>query len=260
MPTNSVRAAAEGMPEINRRRLLIGLAAASTTAATVSIASVATATPGETPALLELGNALPAVEAEYVDSLAAMNAAIESGQKIWPAAPKELHLPRDNYWGTDVIERGITGHGIEHRDQFGDWRSQRIWTDETLQECFDRADKYARSRSERVRNKWTATRDEYAALLPVAKRYEAKCERIRIATGYNAAKTRNNAARAELIDLVGSIMGQPERTMDGIIIKAQALSAWSKVDRTYRALNLNALEWSGQFAASVLKVATGGAS
>lgn len=41
MPNITVRAAAEGMPEINRRRLLLGLAAASTAAA--AAAALATA-------------------------------------------------------------------------------------------------------------------------------------------------------------------------------------------------------------------------
>jgi hypothetical protein len=37
MPNNSVRAAAEGMPDVNRRRLLLGLASASAVAATAPI-------------------------------------------------------------------------------------------------------------------------------------------------------------------------------------------------------------------------------
>ncbi|TIL84652.1 MAG: hypothetical protein E5Y73_32330 [Mesorhizobium sp.] len=56
MPNTTVRAAAEGMPDINRRRLLLGLAAASTAAAAAATFTIIDAT-----AAPSVADAIPAM-------------------------------------------------------------------------------------------------------------------------------------------------------------------------------------------------------
>ncbi|WP_143748325.1 hypothetical protein [Mesorhizobium carmichaelinearum] len=59
MPNTTVRAAAEGMPDVNRRRLLLGLAAASTAAVALAVAPHAHATSDQP------SSKLPGLEAAF---------------------------------------------------------------------------------------------------------------------------------------------------------------------------------------------------
>lgn len=112
MPNTTVLAAAEGLPEINRRRLLLGLAAASTTAAAITMApSAHSATPDENPELVRLGNAFAAIADEYRTASDARNAIIDKWSKVWPLAPDEIILDRQ-YDAHNAIERDITGSGL----------------------------------------------------------------------------------------------------------------------------------------------------
>jgi hypothetical protein len=89
--------------EQNRRRVLIGLVAASGAAAGVQA--------GEAPqvqeahALLELGNPLPDIETPYWVARKRAEAIVKEVAKVWPDAPKEIR-----FWiaGTER-ETTITG-------------------------------------------------------------------------------------------------------------------------------------------------------
>lgn len=72
--------------ELNRRRVLIGLAAASGAAACASVGEAARAQ--ETSELIELGNALPEVEALYWTARKRVDAIVQDVSPIWPKAPE----------------------------------------------------------------------------------------------------------------------------------------------------------------------------
>ncbi|MBB6410828.1 hypothetical protein [Mesorhizobium sangaii] len=119
MPNTSVRAAAEGMPEINRRRLLLGLAAASTAAA-ITVAPDAHSAPlAENPTLVQLGNALPDVEARYVATRDTVTAIIKEWSARWPAAPKVLI--ESGFNKQDVT---FAGHAIYSKNKYWEDRPQ----------------------------------------------------------------------------------------------------------------------------------------
>ncbi|PAQ01549.1 hypothetical protein LRP31_18850 [Mesorhizobium mediterraneum] len=77
MPNTTVRAAAEGMPDINRRRLLLGLAAASTAAAAAAFTII------DATAASSVADAIPAMREKT--SLDAM---------LLDLAPEEAHRLR----------------------------------------------------------------------------------------------------------------------------------------------------------------------
>jgi hypothetical protein len=106
MPNTSVRAAAEGMPDVNRRRLLLGLASASAVAATVSIPQAADAAPIENPVLIRMADELPAIEAECHAADAAIDSVLAQWRPLWPLAPEEI-VYRDKHVGEK--ERGLWG-------------------------------------------------------------------------------------------------------------------------------------------------------
>ncbi|CAH2402368.1 hypothetical protein [Mesorhizobium escarrei] len=64
MPNTTVRAAAEGMPDVNRRRLLLGLAATSTAAA-VAAALAAASTIIDATAAPSVADAIPATAEKF---------------------------------------------------------------------------------------------------------------------------------------------------------------------------------------------------
>ncbi|MBN9242133.1 MAG: hypothetical protein J0I98_05010 [Mesorhizobium sp.] len=91
MTNDATRANVEAMPAINRRRMLLGLAVASTAAATATISTEAkAATPTENPKLVALFDELPAVAAAFHE----VNDVYRAEYKAWdaktPWAPDEL--------------------------------------------------------------------------------------------------------------------------------------------------------------------------
>src|SRR5688572_12605985 len=92
MPNNTVQAAGEVMPAMNRRSLLRGLAAASIAAGGSSVASASTfvPVPAENDELLRLGNELPAVTAEFYAARERRRAILAEWSQRWPVAPDEI--------------------------------------------------------------------------------------------------------------------------------------------------------------------------
>ncbi|RWN56423.1 hypothetical protein [Mesorhizobium sp.] len=68
MPNTLVRAVAEGMPDVNRRRLLLGLAATSTVAA-VAAALASASTIIDATAAPSVADAIPSTGKESLDAL-----------------------------------------------------------------------------------------------------------------------------------------------------------------------------------------------
>ncbi|TPK70288.1 hypothetical protein FJ930_18355 [Mesorhizobium sp. B2-4-15] len=255
MPNTSVRAAAEGLPTLNRRRLLLGLAAASTAAAAVTVAPHAhSAAIQENPELVRLGNAFPAIAEEYRVAKNARSKIVKKWSKLWPSAPDEILTGRSH---GRVTERDITGHGIYRNDKL-----VGIDSCDDLDWYIDQAERILKGKSidkrkihGRDREGWEAHLDELVAEYTVAAKYEAEQARILKASGYKAADERKSMATKALVAAIDAIMALPETTMAGVMIKAQALQAWGHADRWERLLTPEAAAWAPSLAATVLRLA-----
>ncbi|HEV2898828.1 MAG TPA: hypothetical protein VGX71_13530 [Pseudaminobacter sp.] len=255
MTNNVVRTAAEGMPDVNRRRLLLGLASASAVAATVSIPQ-ADATPLENPELIRLGNELPAFEREHQDAAAALKAIKAEWRPLWPLAPEEI-VCRTRYYG-DEIERGLSGGSLTRR---GEERPLRVRSEQELVwwqgQCEgDLASKRVKCEKRRARLRQSVK--ELKQQIRIAKKYEAECARITTASGIRAGEKRETTAAIALTKHVDAIMAQPETSMAGLMVKAQAMSAWKSADISIIGM-LEAKAWGPSFAASLIRLSEGGA-
>jgi hypothetical protein len=109
MPNTPVREAAEGMPAINRRRLLLGLASASAVAAIVPIPK-ADAAPLENSELIRLGNELPALVVECHAAEAAFLASSRNGGRVGQQPPmKSVGVVSRTKWNAICAAEGCTG-------------------------------------------------------------------------------------------------------------------------------------------------------
>ena len=259
MRNDTVSAAAEGLPTINRRRMLLGLAAASTAAATVTVATAAA--PAENPELIRLAEELPATEARYIAADEHQRRLQQKYGRQWPLAPDEITKPgTKSAWGG--FERTFEGgalyrKGEEHPRQLipashyeleikrARWALKGNKLEKRKVQGLDRAE-------------WEVELAEAERLYPVAARYEAEVERIKQESNYEAA-WKNTSAMVEALEVhVAAIMSQPDNTMHGLIIKAQALAAWGRVRGIYRLAFRHGQEWPGQIAASILRHAQSG--
>ena len=97
--------------------------------------------------------------------------------------------------------------------------------------------------------------DRDKAALPISRKYCADIARIKKASGYPAAQTKLDAARTALKEHIGAIMEADAQTMEGVVIKAQALAAWGQVEAMHQHLDLEAIKWPQQLADSILRQA-----
>ncbi|MBZ9888931.1 hypothetical protein LB559_13360 [Mesorhizobium sp. BR1-1-3] len=258
MQNTRVLAAAEGMPNLNRRRLLLGLAAASTAAAvgTVATHSGAKAAPAENPDLIAIGNRTPAIEQAYADAWAHEKEVIRVWAPKWPSAPAELTAKPSRHQ--------------PERDFFGAHHGRHIHTSGDFEWRLHRASSALKSRSKSpsawhtcsTREEWQAEFDKASRLLLIAKKYEAKTAHIEKASGYKPAWEARHAAAQALADHITAVLDQPDITLEGMLIKAEALAAWGRVsekDRIWAAVDRKR-NWHGQIAESVLRHAKGGAA
>ena len=263
MPNTIVPAAGEAMPaaNINRRRMLLGLAAASTAAATISI--VTDAAPAENPELIRLADELPAIEARYIAADKHERHLQQKYEPQWPLAPDEITRPGSRHaWGG--FERGFKGGALYRK---GEERPRQLIPASTYEWEIKRArwalkgNKLEKRKIQGLnREQWEAELTEAERLYPVAAHYEAEIARIAEESNYEAA-WKNTAATVEALEIhVATIMNQPDSTMHGLIIKAQALAAWGRVKGFHKLAFRHGQEWPGQIAAASLRHAEGGAA
>jgi hypothetical protein len=245
-------------PSLNRRRLLIGLAAASTAAA-VPAAAIATAPtlPAENPELIRLGDMIATVAAEFHAAAQNEESVFAEWNHRLPRAPHEL---RQSDGGTDDVERDLSGLGISENGQLvyvigSDWfihrrkgcekalRSKRPRHPLTAQQTAEIKDDLAQYRQ------WEATSLEY----------EAERQRVFDASGYAAVKAARRAALTKFGELIRAIMAEPAESMTGVIVQAQALEAWGAVpllDQVLATVSDKEGVWATRFAAAVLRIAS----
>jgi len=271
MPNTPVRAAAEGLPEINRRRVLVGLAAASTASAGTVIAA-----PAPSSAVVEENPALIAAREEFraaADELKAANEALEwladEWRHLWPLAPEEIlgavnaQLRRNS--GEFPAETDIAGNYLLRDCSVLTKRLSKEFRSNNGRTCFclRRADDIAQ-RLEAWRNAKPKGRaaEKYAraleAALPLARAYEAETKRLRDLSGVADVRKRIEMARTRLTSAELEIRRLPARTMAGVTIKAATLLT------TYDGMGLQdmggILGDAYELAKAVLAVSEGGAS
>lgn len=239
---------------LNRRRLLLGLAAASTAAATsTALASVQPVTP-ENAELLRLADDLPGVHGEYLEAAKALRAVVREWAPLWPSIPEAIIAYRGGWVGAERA-RDLTGWGVTVNGlpvALHDLPS------------LEREAKRLRKSVLTIRPRKPLTPDQIAErLLQASEReaiagqlraYLAECDRVQDASGYVAVKAREDAAQEALAALVGEIIRQSAETMDGVLVKAEALNAWQTLPKL-RVLDPVSWGWPGVLAADVLRIA-----
>jgi len=262
------------LPALNRRRLLLGLAAASTAAA-VPAAALATTEPApvpENPELLCLGDMLPGVEADMIDAEADYWRIYRDWSPSWPIAPDAITWT--STWGTDSKrERNILGWGMLPDGSTYNVPQPYV-SDHPQPRYVNTADDYRREIDElqkklrRSRPKHPLSASEVADIeaaismargnLELASTYEAAKEGVKAASGIEAAIARRRTTQEALAELVGKIMAQPEQSMAGVLIKAQALAAWG--NNPFHDFHVAGTEWPQRLAFAVLRLAKEGAA
>lgn len=252
------------MSTINRRHMLLGLAAASTAAATV-VGAEAEASVTENPKLLKLAEELPAIVAAYH---AAQNKA-EKVARYWRGqvwAPDELTVPGiaheiDNHNQPGRCERTVIGGYLW---RVGDKFPRRI----VVEAWSVYADLLKAKRQLRKAFKegrladCLVLEDEVGRLdklYDVASTYERKHREVtaEAKADYGKYWPVANDLRDALEKHVAAIMDQPDRTMEGLVIKAQALAEWGRLKKPHKLAFTYGQNWHGQIAASILRHAGG---
>lgn len=232
-------------------------AAAGTASASVIAAKTFKADKwNENPKLLELGAKIPAIEAEFVDAKATVEAIIKEWGPKWPLAPVEILIVGRR--GSEGMERDIDGQGIERKGLGG---SLCIISAKSLKRDCDRANRVLRRKDianrkwwGRSKDEWEAERDRLEKALALARDYEARKAEVLRLSGIEGAKERRSASRDALIELVRAVMAEKETTLAGVAIKARAVAAWGNVEEFYRHFTVGSTGWGSDLAEAVLKL------
>lgn len=256
----TVRAAATGLPAaiFNRRRMLLGLAAASTAAA-VPVAVVANS-PAEDADLNRLGGETSTMAEAYREAEAARAAIVAEWGPQWPSVPEKIRTRADGaevaydleglwpdefvkYWTADQL-----------RQRAADWRIPRQFRKGTSPATIAKNAAWMEKRAQ-----------ETEADAALSEMYCAERARVRKASGIMAARAKERDARLAFVSHVSSIMEIEPSTMAGVIVQAEALAAFSAVPALQRSgdFSLKALQdlpaWGERLAASILRIASAAA-
>lgn len=250
MARNNMTATATADNALSRRALLIGLGSASAAVA-VAVAPEAhalpaiTAAPGsiENPQIFVAYDRLRQAHAELVDAKTALEWLADEWKHRWPLAPEEiLGIPRaEGRLGMieGKAERDIIGRPIM-RDtaDVSEWRALAralpvtcfsVETSKDLEAQLARLNSRppkGRTEASLARNtqRHEAQLAEVQRAIPMAKHYEAETARLRTEAGVPQAERRIEAAKERIHAIADDIAAAEVFTLQGIKIKAQALS------------------------------------
>lgn len=237
---------------LSRRRVLVGLGAACAAATVAPDAGVASAI--ENPELIALGDALPSAVKTYIEADTKVAQIVKEWSPQWPEPAPEIIDYRDG----SKTYRGIDGIGIELPwGKGGMARVPELGTPESFKSAAEhhqiRANRKAATKSQRglkFHEVWVKRSND--AIAP-ARAYWMEAERITAASGIDSAQKAKKEARDALRAIVGAIMATEETTIAGVIIKAQALTAWGHVEILYQALNMQGQEWAESLAGAIMR-------
>ncbi|RWQ21599.1 hypothetical protein [Mesorhizobium sp.] len=194
MPNTTVLAAAEGMPEINRRRMLLGLAAASTAAAAITVASAAGCAPAEHP-----DAALFRLDQEMEEAYSQMNRAAKVCKRVSRKCEK-LYPPRPPKWEEPDMPEDV-------RVAFQAMTVKDMGT-------INRPAIYAAWSNE--------VKEQKAANNGLQDAYSAKWKEINREGGLDAAEDAFDVRSNELWELGLRIFATPANTLEGMVVKLRA--------------------------------------
>lgn len=259
---------------LNRRRLLLGLASATGAAVVASGvavgAAVVTATEGkaaEGETLLALADQLADAVAEIKAANAAYWKMVRTWEPKWPSAPDAITLT-GGAW-TMPEEKGFEGRSIMADGTYYQMPAGDAWNKphskpRHVRKASDFAfivrslDAYMKRR--RPKHPLTvaqlleceAERAEALNLQALAVGYETRCSEIRTLSNYEATKKRRYAALEAAHEVIRKIMAEKPLTMAGVLIQAEALEAGKLTEHHHM---LGAFEWASAFATTLLSLA-----
>lgn len=247
---------------IDRRRLLLGLAAAASTAAATSSAN-ARNVKLENPDLLALAAQLPAIAARFHSARAAYDAMDHNCQANTPFAPHELTLPGtalpidnpDQPGDTELTAMG--GYLIRDGEKFPRRIVVRSWHVSAKIADAQRHKRRAKKEQDAVEY-WRLDEEieRLKTLHKTAEVYEKAFASVKASArlGHEALYPELAAARSALEAHIDAIMNAQDWTAEGLIIKAEALAEWGNIGRDGR---LTFTNWYAQIAELVLRHAKG---
>ncbi len=259
----TVRAAATGLSSalFDRRRMLLGLAAASTAAA-APVALAGVEAPSEDPTLIHLGDLTEAVATAHRtlrDEVARIYA--EWDPKL-PAVPEEIKFKRHSFDRRGEWEHRLDGAARHWGDDARDGvlsvesaEREIIWTHESLERPSRFKSASGQARHERFLAKQRALLVKQKSALKAATRYHAEFARVLKASGYETTRKSLTAAENALNQHVTAIMKHEPQTMAGVMIQAQAIEVTSQMPAYVMALEGSRERWAARLAAAILRIA-----
>lgn len=263
MPNAIVRAAATGLSSMlfDRRRMLLGLAAASTAAATPA-ALASAETPLEAPALIHLGDLTEALAIAHRTSRDEVARIYAEWDPKLPAVPEEIKFRRQTFDRRGEWEKRLDGtprhRGDDNHEGVLSVESAEraiVWTREYLDRPSRRKSASGLARHEKWLGRMRAQLAWENVALKLAKRYHDEFARVLKASGYEAARERLTAAEDALTEHVSAVMKHEARTMAGVMIQAQAIETTSQMPAYAMALEGSRERWAARLAAAILRIA-----
>ncbi|MBN9242513.1 MAG: hypothetical protein J0I98_06950 [Mesorhizobium sp.] len=249
MTNDATRADAEVLPEINRRKMMLGFAASSAAMAAIAAAtSEARSTAiyeevNENPELIEAFRDLRAAENEYYASKDDLGWLADEWKHLWPLAPEEIlgaaNAHRHGSYSDD-IERDIIGRPMMRDTSVLTKRLAKEFRQENRETAFfidqpdelaERIKEFRKSKPkgrtpkslERNRKWLESTIAHMENRLRLAIEYHSETKRIRALAGVDAAKQRIKTAEDQFDAAAVAFSKIPSRTLVGLRLKADAL-------------------------------------
>jgi hypothetical protein len=183
------------MPSLTRRSLLVGLAASSGAGPPVAL-------PGQ--ATVDLDSALTALMHAFEQA----RAAYETAQRHYNDC-EGRYFDRKPQTPEALTIRGPLGH--LHSSKYDIWRAcqlRALLKDDELSELWDDA----------------------RAMLPLARRYEARLRRLKRATDVATSEAAHNAALDRVADVTAAMLRVTAHSLSGLAVKARIVKHWGKPD------------------------------
>ncbi|CAN7525024.1 hypothetical protein LJR030_005381 [Rhizobium sp. LjRoot30] len=251
--------------ETGRRRFLLGLAAAATAAAAPSTVA---ARVEENPRLIALAAALPAIADTYHAAEAAYMERWRYWRKATPLAPDAV-AKRGTGCPRTTVQPGRTEMYVQggYLYRQGEEFPSRIFTTAIEIRCEIQSVRRKKQRAKKAGAiaDFLAAEEELAQLeanAAEALSYEKTFKEVEAAAEEEMERLNRpkQAALYALYDQVAAIMAEDDRTMEGLIVKAEALAEWDRVGRPDNLIAAVEGDWHGSIAASILRHAKGGAT
>lgn len=244
--------------ETNRRRFLLGLAAASTAAATPP----ASAAPTENPKLITLANELPIVVESYRQAFDAYEVNYRQHRESTPLAPDEITAigigcPRTTFQPGHVELSSTLGYLYREGESYPRRIVRSSW--DVHREINDLRKIKRQAKKNGDLTEYLRAEEAVAGL----KLQQAKIEVYQSA--YRNARSaasddhdrlypvKEQALKA-LVDHISAIVTEPDWTMEGLLIKAEALMEWNCLGKNEKLITrLLGAEWDASIASSIIR-------